>query len=157
MSSPLAQKIRDQRLRKLAEGGSGDETIDVIVELDVSLPKVVMEKDAHADHRVARPVAVQPLGAEAQREVDRKVQEARALFAEITGSTPRWLRPACAFVIQVDGRATPPCSSIPTNAHDPTESTAPLRSAPGSFSSSNPRNTLPGTSRDKPLCFFHPG
>jgi hypothetical protein len=103
VSSPLAQKIRDQRLRKLAEGGSGDETIDVIVELDVSLPKVVMEKDAHADHRVARPVAVQPLGAEAQREVDRKVQEARALFAEITGSTPRWLRPACAFVIQVTG------------------------------------------------------
>ena len=78
MSSPLAQKIRDQRLRKLAEGGSGDETIDVIVELDVSLPKVVMEKDAHADHRVARPVAVQPLGAEAQREVDRKVLNARA-------------------------------------------------------------------------------
>ena len=103
MSGLLAEKIPDPRLRNLAEGGSGDQTVDVIVELDVLLPKVVMETDAHAGHHVVRPVAVEPESAEAQRELERKVREARALFAEVTGSTPRWIRPARAFVIQATG------------------------------------------------------
>ena len=103
MSGLLAEKIPDPRLRNLAEGGSGDQTVDVIVELDVLLPKVVMKKDAYAGHHVVRPVAVEPESEEAQRELEGKVREARALFAEITGSTPRWLRPACAFVIQATG------------------------------------------------------
>jgi hypothetical protein len=103
MSGLLAQKIPDSRLRNLAESGSGDQTVDVIVELDVPLPKVVMEKNVYAGDRVVRPIAVEPENAEAQRELERKAQEARELFAEITGAMPRWLRSARAFVIRATG------------------------------------------------------
>jgi len=103
MSGFLAEKIPDPRLRNLAERDTGDRTVDVIVELDVPLPSVMMDKNPYAGHHTARPVAVEPESREAQRELERKVREARKLFADITGATPRWLRPARAFVMQATG------------------------------------------------------
>jgi hypothetical protein len=53
MSGFLAEKIPDPRLRNLAEGDTGDRTVDVIVELDVPLPSVMMDKNPYAGHHSA--------------------------------------------------------------------------------------------------------
>lgn len=103
MNDLLADKIPDPKLREFAKGGSDGKSVDVIVELDAPLPKVVMEKNVYAGHRAFRPVAVEPESQAAQRELERKVREARELFAEITGATPRWLRSARAFIMQATG------------------------------------------------------
>ncbi len=96
---PSAGKLADAELRRL----SGPKTASVIVELELSRPRVEMERWEGGGIGGFRPRRVEAESEGEERSCEDLIAQARAFLEQLTGTSPVWLSAARAFGVEASG------------------------------------------------------
>jgi len=97
------QELGSPDLRELARTGSPD-SVSVIIELDVPVPRVEFETLVRQGQEVLVPTGIAPEDDEQRNESARKEEQAVVLLDRVLKSKPHFIRAANAFVATVGGQ-----------------------------------------------------
>jgi hypothetical protein len=96
--------VHDPRLRALADEGSADDVVSVIIEVEVPSPRFTAARRPGIPGGDRRVGAVRPqLQTSGEATSTTRREEAARFLGRLLGSVPRWLPAAHAFVADVTG------------------------------------------------------
>ena len=96
----LAQKIRDDGLMQFAHSDS-DKSISVLIELDLSEPKVEFKKSNEKGPGKIAPIIIVPETPDQQEENEKKIAEAKYFLQALLGTPAKWFKSAQVFAAEV--------------------------------------------------------